>query len=166
MTKIIALSKQKIPAIIFTVLTAILVAFIWLHSLAPAKVSEGESSNILGILQGLLNSLHIDTELTSYIIRKSAHFCEFAALGAMVTATFKLYAEKISKFYFHILFILLAVPVVDEGLQYLAEGRSPQVNDVLLDFSGCVTGMLFALIVIVIVRSFSKRKNKKQGVCD
>lgn len=162
MTKIIKLNKHNILTVCCTVLTLALVAFIWLHSLKPADVSTQESNNVLFTMESLFAGLNINAELSSFIIRKAAHFLEFTALGFMVTVTFFSFANKIKYYIFHILFILLAVPVIDESVQYLAPQRSPQVNDVLLDFIGCITGLLLALAAIAVVRAILKlRKNKK-----
>jgi VanZ family protein len=47
---------------------------------------------------------------------------------------------------------------VDEYIQLFSAGRSAQVNDVLLDFSGAVAGFVFFLIIHLIVRTIKKAK--------
>jgi VanZ family protein len=58
------------------------------------------------------------------------------------------------------LFVLLAVPVIDETLQYFSPGRSPQVRDVLIDFSGCITGLIFTALVFAIIKFVKAKKSK------
>lgn len=160
--KVIRLEKRKAAALIFTVGTVLLVAFIWLHSLVPATISAQESGNVLSAVEVLFGALNLNPQLNDFIIRKAAHFSEFTALGVMVTSSFKLYYGSIRKYVFHILFLLLMVPVVDESLQYLSPGRSAQVSDILLDFSGCMTGMLLACAIALFVHKV--RKNKKERI--
>lgn len=74
MTKIIKLNKHNILTVGCTVLTLALVAFIWLHSLKPADVSTQESNNVLFTMESLFAGLNINAELSSFIIRKAAHF--------------------------------------------------------------------------------------------
>lgn len=153
--------KEIVLRVVFTTLTVVLTGFIWIHSLASADESAEESTNVLNFLNALLSKLRFDAELTDFIVRKLAHFLEFTAFGALMSAIYISYTNKLAKNIPTMLFILLAVPVVDETLQYFSPGRSPQVNDVLLDFSGCITGLIFTGLVFTIIKFFSKKKNRK-----
>ena len=62
----------------------------------------------------------------------------------------------------YMLFILLAVPVTDEALQYFSPGRGPQVSDVLLDFSGCISGLIFTALVFNVIK-YKKKGLKRSG---
>ena len=46
------------------------------------------------------------------------------------------------------LFWGLLTPVADESLQLLVEGRTGQLTDVLIDFSGVLTGMAVCLLIL------------------
>ena len=59
------------------------------------------------------------------------------------------------------LFTALAVAVTDEILQMFSDGRVADVADVVVDFSGAVTGMLI-FILIEFVRRRVKVGRKKQ----
>lgn len=152
--------KVIILRAVFTTLTVALTAFIWIHSLASAEESSQESADVLNFLNFLLDKLRLNSQLTDFIVRKLAHFLEFTAFGALVSATYISYTNNFTKNIPNMLFILLAVPVVDETIQYFSPGRSPQVNDVLLDFSGCITGVIFTALVFAIIKLMIK--NRKQ----
>lgn len=156
-----ATKKEIILRIVFTTLTIALTAFIWLHSLASADKSSQESASVLDFLNTILTKLQLNTELTNFIVRKLAHFLEFTAFGALLSATYITYTNKLATNIPNMLFILLAVPMIDETLQYFSPGRSPQVNDVLLDFSGCITGLIFTALVFAVIKLL---KNKKKGI--
>ncbi|MEE0059427.1 MAG: VanZ family protein [Acutalibacteraceae bacterium] len=149
--------KEIILRAIFTTLTLLLTAFIWLHSLASADESGQESAEVLNFLNMIIAKLHIDSNLTDYIVRKLAHFLEFTAFGASLSATFIAYKSELVRQIPNMLFLMLAVPVTDEALQYFSPGRSPQISDVLLDFSGCIAGLIFTALVFTIIKYKKER---------
>lgn len=150
--------KEILLRAIFTTLTLTLITFIWIHSLASADKSSQESANVLNFLNIILAKLQLNADLTDFIVRKLAHFLEFTAFGAVLSATYIIYTNQLAKNIPNMLFILLAVPVIDETIQYFSPGRSPQVNDVLLDFGGCVTGLVFTALVFIIIKLLNKKK--------
>lgn len=154
--------KEIILRATFTTLTLLLTAFIWLHSLASADESGQESASVLELLNILLERLQLNINLTEYFVRKLAHFSEFTAFGALLSATFIAYKGELKKQIPNMLFILLAVPVTDEALQYFSPGRSPQVSDVLLDFSGCISGLIFTALVFNVIK-YKKKGLKRSG---
>ncbi len=157
--------KEIILRVIFTTLTLLLTAFIWLHSLASADESAQESAEVLSFLNILIEKLQLHSNLTDYFVRKLAHFLEFTAFGALLSATFISYKGQLIKQIPNMLFILLAVPVIDETLQYFSPGRSPQISDVLLDFSGCITGLIFTALVFTFIKYNKKKGIKRSGKC-
>ena len=60
---------------------AVTIAFIWIHSMVPRPVSAAESGRFVELLRPLFASLHIGDDLADHIIRKWAHFTEYAGLG-------------------------------------------------------------------------------------
>lgn len=154
-------NKTLVLRIVFTTLTIALNAFIWLHSLASADESSKESEGVLNFLNNFLCGLGIEPMLTDFIVRKLAHFLEFTAFGALLSATYISYTNQLAKNIPNMLFILLAVPVTDETLQYFSPGRSPQVRDILIDFSGCITGLIFTALVFAIIKFLKAKKIQK-----
>lgn len=153
-------NKEKMKKIVLTSITVLFVIFIWSSSLASGEESSEQSNAVMNLVNNILNSLHLNIELDGFIIRKMAHFLEFTILGVLLTSTFACYSVSFKNEIFKILFILLAVPVSDEAMQYISPNRGPQVSDVLLDFSGCITGLALTLIIITIIRNIRKIKNK------
>ena len=113
----------------FWVLTALWLLFVWGHSLMPASVSKEESHHWLALLQTWL------PWLTDYLIRKAAHFTEYAVLGALLFGA----ADTRYGLWFPPCFGVLAA-LADETVQLFAAGRSGQVSDVWLDLAGFLAG--------------------------
>ena len=117
--------------VIFTFALIGCIVFIFSNSLQIADVSEGASGRVLGILQGILRHLGLPgaaDRLTMHIVRKLAHFCEYLLVGGLLTA------------------------LTDETIQLFVPGRSGQVTDIWIDFSGVMTGLLVGLILLGLVR--------------
>ena len=62
-----------------------MMAIIWGHSLMSREQSSGESLSLLAFLLPLLHGIGISNPDTAHaVVRKLAHFAEFAALGVFV----------------------------------------------------------------------------------
>ncbi len=142
---------------ILLTVTIIITLAIFIHSSMNAVDSSEESGALLQFINSIASSLHIQNILNEHSIRKLAHFTEFSILGIFLSWTVFEYCKQLKTKIFMILFFLLAVPVTDETIQYFPIGRSAEVKDVLLDFSGAVTGFLIASAIIFIIQK--KRKN-------
>ncbi|MCH5303676.1 MAG: VanZ family protein [Ruminococcus sp.] len=150
MSKII--KKHSLFSKIMLVITALYIGFIWWHSTLTAVESTVESTSVLLFVQNILKSIGLNANLTDYLIRKSAHFCEFALLGCLCLWTSYLHNKRIIKNFMPSGFVCLAVAVADELIQTGSFGRSAEVTDVVLDFFGAVSGALLFIIVISIVK--------------
>lgn len=146
--------KKKI--LLFLTLSAACVIFA--QSMLPAQTSTVESDAVYDLLTEIMDFFKINNLFTSLSIRKFAHFFEFAVFGCLLTSTCIAYGEKIRKSFFKIFFIMLAVPVADEFIQYFSEGRSSQVSDVILDFCGCILGFAVAAVITEILKHKILRK--------
>ncbi len=129
--------RGKTRRILFTVLAALWILVIWGHSLMPADLSKQESRGLLSLLIGYF------PWLTDHLIRKAAHFTEYAILGALLFGATQGGRRSTS-------FPLLAgilTAMADESIQIFSEGRSGQVSDVWLDFAGFLLlwGILYLL---------------------
>ena len=148
--------------VVFFVLTAAMLAFAFIHSAMPAQVSAEESGGVLDFLYSLLPRLGISMELTDHIVRKLAHFTEFTVIGMLATTcAYSFDRLRPYRYTVCVLFTGLAAAVTDETIQLFSEGRSGQITDVLLDFSGVVTGMLFLLLCFMLYIQIRKRKGKE-----
>lgn len=145
---------------ILLIITICIAAFIFLQSAIPGNESQAESDSIFVIFDNILNFLHIPNFFDEGSIRKLAHFVEFSFWGFFLSATVHSYSGFKGQI-FKILFFLLALPVSDEFLQSFSAGRSSQIKDVLIDFSGGIFGFVCLSILILISNYLKKRKSAK-----
>jgi VanZ family protein len=89
-------------------------------------------------------------------VRKTAHFCEFGLLGCELTLLFWLKSGLSFQNLCNSAFAALLTAVTDETIQIFS-GRGSQVQDVVLDFAGALTGILFSRLL---VGETEKRKKK------
>lgn len=145
--------------VIVFILTVGMIAFAFIHSSMPADLSSEESEGVMVILQNILDFFGFSTELTDHIVRKAAHFAEYTAIGMLlVSCAYSFSRTKPYRYYSQILFAGLATAVIDETIQLNVAGRSGQITDVLLDFSGVITGAVFMLLFYMIYRKIKKIK--------
>lgn len=113
-------------------------AFIWGNSLLPGEVSGAFSQWVKHLLARLLPGDGPLVEEGSGLLRKIAHFTEFAALGALLAWRSGMRQKSpIGAFCSG-----GAAAALDETIQCFVPGRGPSVTDVLLDCGGVLTGML------------------------
>ncbi len=109
---------------IFAVLTVLWIAFIFYNSAQSAAVSSSLSEGVVSIL-GL--------EISQFWVRKAAHFMLFFILGVLLSGA--LYEKKELPLGWALL-LVLAVACIDETIQLFPVGRSSELRDVWIDFSG------------------------------
>lgn len=125
-------SKRKV--VVLTALTALWLAFIWGNSLLPGDESGAISDNVGRILALIFGPW---VEQATFLIRKLAHFSEFAILGFLLSWNGKL--RQVKSMSFPVLLGLLAA-MTDETIQRFVPGRGSMVTDVWIDFSGVLVG--------------------------
>lgn len=86
-----------------------------------------------------------------FLLRKSAHFFIFALIAAFI---YSVLPKKSSRFMIAGLITLL-IAIGDEYHQSLTGGRTPSIQDILLDMSGAITAL-------ILIRMFSLLKNRKK----
>ncbi len=148
------MSGHKYRFKIFMILiTAALIFFAFIHSSMPADISSDESEAVMNILQDILRFIGFSAELTDHIVRKAAHFCEYSAIGIFLMNTaYSFCKTRPHKYCLQIGFFGLLTAVIDEAIQLNVPGRSGQITDVLLDFSGIITGAFAIWIILLIYR--------------
>ncbi len=102
----------------------------------------------------------------NYWVRKIlGHFLCFAATGffGYLTAVSFFFDEKKKKIISLSLvaFIGLVLAFLSEFLQIFAGQRGPSFQDVLIDFSGYLSGMLFTFLLLLLIMKIRSRKKKK-----
>ena len=128
--------------IVLVLLLVLTLAFIWGNSLISRAESQEISRGLLAEICEALEhvGLHLDPQ-NDHWLRKLAHFGEFGLLGAELCTLLFLNRRARPQGFVNCAFAGLAVAVTDEALQLLSN-RGSQVQDVLLDFAGFLTGLL------------------------
>lgn len=147
--------NMKKIRIIFLILTVACLAFIWINSSFDAEESSGISGGVLGIINNFIMSLGFKKEFSEHLIRKTAHFTEYAGLSFLITTDFKLFCYDMRKCWDKVLFSGMLVAVIDETIQLFPQGRSSMVTDVWIDFAG----VCCAFVVTVVLYRFLEKKN-------
>ena len=142
--------KRRVLSTMLICLCIATVAFIWGNSMLGSKASSNVSNSVLGALDPIIRRFGIVSKDDLWL-RKLAHFTEFAALGAellfLAAVRRRLGLQAAS----NCAFASLLVALTDETIQ-LASGRNSQVLDVLLDFSGALTGILIAWLICRLIK--------------
>ena len=134
-----------------------LLCFIWGNSMLPGSVSGALSDWVRGILAMLLPGDVPGVTSGGGLLRKIAHFTEFAALGACLTWRFgMLEKRKIMA-----LIVGFGVACVDETIQVFAPDRGPSLKDVAIDTSGAAVGIGALLLICAIARKSKHLKENK-----
>ncbi len=148
--------SSKVLAITFWILTILCMAVIFYFSSRPATQSAGQSSAVTLFLQKLFHT----EAITEHMVRKAAHFTEFAGLGFLTNSSvyFTLGKKNLP------LGTVTgsAYAATDEIHQIFVDGRSCQFTDWLIDTIGIITGALLFLIICLIIGKITKHKNDKR----
>lgn len=138
---------RKISRIIFV----LVLIFIWGNSMMnaskSAEISGGVTEAVVEAVEKV-TGINLEGRITDFIVRKAAHFTQFAALGFFAVPSF------ISLGFLPIATGGLSVAVADEIIQFFTPGRGPQIRDVCIDFAGFLTG---AAVVYILIRLFCKK---------
>lgn len=112
--------------------------FIWGNSLLPAELSEGFSNWFAVQLPQWSEETEV-TEEESTILRKAAHFTEFASLGFLLSCLAFLDQKK----WWTALPWGAAAACIDETIQMFVPARGPGILDVMIDVCGVLAGIAF-----------------------
>ncbi|WP_454969016.1 VanZ family protein [Eubacterium sp.] len=145
-------NRSKTVAVIFWILTAICMATIFYFSSRPANQSAGQSSVVTLFLQRLFHT----EAITEHMVRKFAHFTEFAGLGFLINTA--LYFTNGKQNFPLGAGIGSAYAGTDEIHQIFIDGRSCQFSDWALDTAGVITGALILSILILIIGKIIEHK--------
>lgn len=96
------------------------------------------------------------------VIRKLAHFSEFALLSVSLCLCFTLFQIRFRHFAIYVMFFGLLTAVTDEFLQKFTPGRGSSVSDVLIDFSGVLCGMIFFICMAALIKFITAKPQNKR----
>ena len=161
-------SKVKQKLILLIVLIGIM-GFIYYMSAQPV-VRSGEMSFRIDRLvcrlfvDGFENMTAEQQQVAVYdmdfLVRKSAHFLEYTMLGLILMLTGRTFLTSHQKTAAMLTGAVYAA--LDEFHQYFVPGRACQVRDVLIDYSGIVTGILTALLLMRIIIAIRNQRGSSR----
>ena len=137
------MDKRKWNLTVHICLAVLWLAVIWGNSLLSGESSSQVSGWAGQLLQKLLPALSLDTEEGMHLLRKTAHFTEFAILGVLLLRLTGLIGQPVRS---AALWGITAA-AVDETIQRFTEGRTGCLQDVLLDSTGVLAGVALYLAV-------------------
>lgn len=146
MTKI----ETKRTVYLFLALTLLVTAFIFYNSFQDGETSNANSKKVEDVVEPVVDELLGEGNGVNVyaMVRKVAHFVEFAALGAAAfSLTVALKARFGKPLFGYCLFYVLAVAVTDEYIQSFSD-RASTVKDILIDFGGAVFGIAVICFVL------------------
>ncbi|MBR4907721.1 MAG: VanZ family protein [Acidaminococcaceae bacterium] len=119
-------------------------ALIFYNSSLPAPDSNEMSYFFVKLVAGINSFLDKPMPLPAmnHIIRKTAHFTEYFIQALLICNAFQEGTIERKESHGYILLLSLMTAMFDEYIQLFSPGRSGQVTDIMLDFSGGVTGWL------------------------
>ena len=126
---------------ILSILILLNLALIWGNSMLTGLSSEAVSGGLLALLGRFLPVLL--TEAGHTLLRKAAHFSEFALLGLLYCGRHRLVKGETPV---HLMGFGLAVACIDETIQIFTPGRASSLIDVWIDASGFALGLLLIVI--------------------
>ena len=166
------LSKKYLFFMILSIILAVAInGYIIMHSCLDAAESTKASSQVVEVAEEVVNTVRPDTitaenhdSFATFIRKAFGHFGLFAVSGILSSLALYLSLSPYewSKHYINVVFSLafgLMMGIITETIQLAVPGRSGQVTDVLIDFSGYLLGtLILGLIIFLVLRK--KNKNK------
>ena len=125
MARHVSRRRREEPRAFWKIVLTLWIVFIWVHSMIPGPVSSEESMLVVRLFQPILRMFGIsDTNFMQLIIRKGAHFSEYAILGTL--AVVALQPRLAVPLWPAVLTVILwvAVPSIDEYIQVHVPGRA------------------------------------------
>lgn len=123
------------------------VGVIWGHSLVAGPQSSAESDFFVYLLRPLFLAVGVTSgETMTFVVRKCAHFTEYALLGVIVCRNVALWWQVPRRRAALLVPAAACVPFVDEWIQLSVPGRAGMFGDVLIDLGGLATGLLVGLL--------------------
>ena len=118
--------------------------------------------NFPHVRHGLENNL-ISLSTLIFLVRKTAHFTEYAILGSLFFLNLKSWQRPKSSTSMNILLSLIfsfLYACTDELHQIFVSGRSAQFRDVLIDTLGASFGAIIAYLIIKLFTKIKTRSDK------
>lgn len=160
---------RRILAAVVAVLILCQIAFILSNSAKNAVSSDAQSGRVvrfvfeqvLGKDYETLPQAEIDS--VTHVIRKGAHFTEFAMLGALVFLLLALLQRRLGICFSLSVSAVFLVGCIDELVQLTSPGRACRFSDVLIDTSGGATAAAVLFLGMALFSAHAARRREKSG---
>lgn len=163
--------KLLIVRILLILLTLAVMGAIFLLSADEADESNAKSDAVSGsLLYRILDSFEWTPDqqekivsVTGVLVRKTAHFAEYAALGFLLAGVWLSFYKSMRFTFFLSQLLGTLYAVSDEIHQYFVPGRSCQISDMLLDSLGVAAGIGFLLLIAFLRQKKPYRRHNRYG---
>jgi len=132
-------------------------AFIWGNSLLPGEISGAFSDWVKSLVAPLFGWDQESGE-GGGLLRKIAHFTEFACLGVCLRWFWGMLEAKRLKPFLYALGCAFVAACIDEIIQMFVPLRGPGIRDVLIDTAGSLTGILILTFCNLKAKSLEDNK--------
>ncbi|HBI73812.1 MAG TPA: hypothetical protein DEG06_04480 [Lachnospiraceae bacterium] len=146
---------------------AIIMIIIFLFSAKPA-VSSAESSRtianaVLNIAENFMDPAQwqedrdnvLDT--VDHIVRKTAHFMEYAILASAIELHYWITKRKGIRFILLSILFSFLYAATDEFHQLFVPGRSGEFKDVMIDTVGAATGAFLFYFLLILIEHIKRK---------
>lgn len=150
-------------AMVLTILLLVQVLVITMFSSQTSEKSSEISRSVVNKMEWVPDSIPRETipgdgRISLHkIVRKLAHFYNFAVIGFLLMGIHTTFKENGKKAVLLLCFGCL-LAIFDETHQFFVPGRSAEIGDVLIDIIGVLFGMSFIKVFLGII--FAKRWEK------
>lgn len=148
--------KTKRRMSVCTILLCLLLAFIWGNSLLPGFVSSLLSNAVKDILGRIFPFLISGGSGGGGLLRKLAHFSEFAVLAVCLGWLYGMLRSKQPEQILLTVITGFLVACADETIQRFVPGRNGCITDVGIDTAGVITGIVLFSIGYLIYNTKQK----------
>ena len=142
--------------------------FIFTMSSFGSDSSNAQSSQIIQVLRQVFPSLSshtsgLDASVLTFIVRKTAHFTEYAILGVLFYFFYRQTLPQKNGLRLFVLAILSSFlyACTDEIHQLFVPGRSGQFTDVLVDTLGASFGCLILVFSNYLKKALQARRHSQ-----
>ena len=162
------MKSKKITVFTAILLLLICAGMIFFFSAQNAESSTSMSSGFITFLASIFfpdSDPDVLIAKYSHIVRKAAHFTEYAVLGGLAAAALSFIFHKLKtlpKYFISVLFSA-AFAASDEYHQMFSDGRSPSVRDVMIDTCGAAVGAAVICLIAFLVRRHKEKLAVKES---
>ncbi len=150
-----AAGYPKAAKIICWLLTAACMCVIFWLSSRTADESSAQSDIFVELLQRIFG----DGLITEFIVRKGAHFCEYAGLGFLFALSFYIQFGKTRTP--AAVLCVSAYAVTDELHQLFVDRRACRAADWAIDTAGAILGATVLLLAVLICKMRAEARENK-----